>query len=120
MAKTALEVVVSQNTKDIADMQDGLKEFSKSMISSIEGLRKDMSDRGEKMIQMLNDQNLMLIKSQTSQQSAIIKELSDHKADDAKMFSDIKSRMGYYLGCGVGAGAIISTFIVGIDMWLRK
>ena len=108
MPKTALEVIVSQNTKDISDMQLAMKDFSHDMVDAINGLRKDMSDRGEKMIQMLNDQNLMLVKSQSAQQTAIVKELTDHKSEDATMFASINTKLAYWVGGGTAIMGLIS------------
>lgn len=102
--KTVIELQVAQNTKDI----DNIGVTMEKMLEAIQGLRDDMSERSEKMIKMLADQNSTLIKNGT-----------DHEIMDIKRFSDINTRIAYYVGGGAAIYAIIALTVGGLDLYIR-
>lgn len=105
-AHTALEATVDQHTKDIDSIQVTMQE----MVKQITGLRADMSERGTQMITTLNTQNTLLVKNQT-----------DHEANDIKRFGDLNTRLAYYVGGGMMLSAIISICVaVGGAYWGAK
>lgn len=88
MAKTALEVIVDQHTKDIDRIGDGMEQ----MIAGINGLREDMSERSERYI-----------KIQT-----------DHALEDSQRFGKLEAKMALYIGVGMCFATFAKDIITGI------
>lgn len=94
MDNTLIELRLNQHDKQF----DSINDTMEKMLISMNGLRSDMAERGAQMIGMLNTQNTMLIKGQT-----------DHEAKDIERFSDIKTKMAYYIGYAACAAFVISS-----------
>jgi hypothetical protein len=98
MAKqTALEAAVQRHEKEIDEIKTSMSDGMKEMVESMQGLRSDMAERGEKMIGILNDQNTTIVKSQT-----------DHEASDILRFAQIHTKIAYWVGGGMAASAMLS------------
>lgn len=88
MAKTALEVIVEQHTKDIDRIGDGMEQ----MVAGINGLREDMAERGDRYI-----------KIQT-----------DHALEDSQRFGRLEAKIALYIGIGMCFAAFAKDIIAGI------
>lgn len=89
MVRSALEITSAQHTKDI----DKIATSMERMITSIDGLRDDMSQRSERYLQAMND----------------------HQVEDSNRFGKLETKMALYVGMGMCFAAFARDIIIGIN-----
>lgn len=88
MTKTALEVIVERNTKDLNDITSNMQR----MVEGIEGLRDDMAERSERYIKLQ----------------------TDHALEDSNRFGRLETKLALYVGMGMVFAAFAKDIITGI------